>query len=294
MVAGNPPPSKRRRPSSNRLGGGGAGWYWSGSFFEGEFPMLKRALVLAAAFALPFAATAAAPRATPADVAAAVAAPGRPADAIAMDAGRRPAEVLQFMGLRQGDRALDLFTGSGYFAEIMGRAVGPTGSVMAWEPTNFMSPRARQGLAAMHERQPNVSVLVAPADVLALPAGAFDFAMINLNYHDTYWSSEQYHFPRMEPDAFLRTVFQSLKPGGTMAVIDHVANAGGDTRAVVEAMHRIDPATIRADFERAGFVFVGESNLLRNPQDDHSKNVFDPAIRGHTDRVVYRFRRPAR
>jgi predicted methyltransferase len=256
--------------------------------------MLKRALFLAAALALPLSAPAAAPRATAANVAAAVAAPGRPAAATEMDAGRHPAEVLQFAGLRQGDRALDLFTGSGYFAEIMGRAVGPTGSVLAWEPTNFMSPRARQGLAELHSRQANVSVLVAPADVLSLPTAAFDFAVINLNYHDTYWQSDQYHFPRMDPAVFLNTVLHSLKPGGTILVIDHVANAGGETRAVVEAMHRIDPATVRADFERAGFLFTGESNVLRNPADDHSKNVFDPAIRGHTDRVVYRFRRPAR
>jgi predicted methyltransferase len=89
-------------------------------------------------------------------------------------------------------------------------------------------------------------------------------------------------------------LFQATRPGGTLAVIDHVANPGGDTRAVVEALHRIDPAVIRADFERAGFVFDGETDLLRNPQDDHSKNVFDPSIRGNTDRVVYRFRRPAR
>ena len=251
--------------------------------------MLKRCLFAAALAAMPLAAWAA-----PADVAGAVSAPGRPADAIALDAGRRPAEVLRFMGLRRGDRALDLFTGSGYYAEIMGRAVGPTGSVLAWEPTNFMSPRAREGLAALHARTPNVALLVAPADIVALPERAFDFAMINLNYHDTYWQSDRFHFPRMDPAQFLRTVFNSLKPGGTMAVVDHVANPGGDTRAVVEALHRIDPATIRADFERAGFVFVGESDLLRNPQDDHSKNVFDPSIRGHTDRVVYRFRRPLR
>jgi len=251
--------------------------------------MLKRYLLAAALAAMPVAAQAA-----PADVAAAVSAPGRPADAIALDAGRRPAEVLRFMGLRRGDRALDLFTGSGYYAEIMGRAVGPAGSVLAWEPTNFLSPRAREGLAALHTRTGNVALLIAPADILALPERAFDFAMINLNYHDTYWQSDRFHFPRMDPAQFLHTVFNSLKPGGTMAVVDHVANPGGDTRAVVDALHRIDPATIRADFERAGFVFVGESSILRNPQDDHSKNVFDPSIRGHTDRIVYRFRRPLR
>ena len=79
-----------------------------------------------------------------------------------------------------------------------------------------------------------------------------------------------------------------------MAVVDHVANPGGDTRAVVESLHRIDPAVLRADFERAGFVFEAESDLLRNPADDHSLSVFKPEIRGKTDRVVYRFRKPRR
>jgi len=250
--------------------------------------MLRNCLFAAAIAIMPLAAA----QAVPADVATAVAAPGRPADAVALDAGRKPAEVLRFGGLRRGDRALDLFTGSGYFAEIMGRAIGPTGSVLAWEPTNFASERARAGLAALHTRTPNVSLLISPANLVTLPEGAFDFAMINLNYHDTYWQSDRFHFPRMDPEAFLRTVFNSLKPGGTIVVVDHVANPGGDTRAVVDALHRIDPATVRADFQRAGFVFDGESDLLRNPQDDHSKLVFDPSIRGHTDRIVYRFRRP--
>jgi predicted methyltransferase len=249
--------------------------------------MLKRALLLAAAFALPLPAYAA-----PADVAAAVSAPGRPAEAIALDAGRKPAEVLAFGGLERGDRAIDLVTGSGYFGEIMARAVGPTGSALAWEPANFLNPQSRAGLDAIKARSPNFSWFATPANAFTLPERAFDFAMINLNYHDTYWQSERFRFPRVDPAAFLRTVFQSLKPGGTIVVVDHVANPGGDTRAVVEALHRIDPAVIRADFERAGFVFVGESDILRNPADDHSKLVFDPSIRGHTDRVVYRFRRP--
>jgi predicted methyltransferase len=252
--------------------------------------MLKRALLFAALLALPLAAVSAAP----ADTAAAVAAPGRPAAALALDAGRKPAEVLRFGGLRRGDRALDLFTGSGYYAEIMARAVGPAGSATAWQPANFVNDRSRQALTDIKARTPNFSWFAAPADAVALPERAFDFAMINLNYHDTYWQSERFHFPRMDPEAFLRIVFQSLKPGGTIVVVDHVANAGGDTRAVVEALHRIDPATVRADFERAGFVFAGESDILRNPADDHSKNVFDEALRGHTDRFVYRFRRPAR
>ncbi|MBV8686257.1 MAG: class I SAM-dependent methyltransferase [Alphaproteobacteria bacterium] len=227
----------------------------------------------------------------PADVAAAVAAPGRPEDQVKLDESRKPAQVLAFEGLKRGDMALDLFTGGGYYAEIMARAVGPKGGVLAWEPANFLDDKGRKAFADLKGRAPNTGLLATPATALSLPGAAFDFVMLHLNYHDTYWESAKYGFPRMDPDAFLRTVFQSMKPGGTMAVIDHVGPAG-DTRAVVEKLHRIDPATLRADFERAGFVFEAESNLLRNPADDHSKNVFDPAIRGKTDRIVYRFRKP--
>src|SRR6185436_16146574 len=95
--------------------------------------MMKSCLFAIAIAAAPLAAV----QAAPADVAAAVSAPGRPADATALDAGRHPAEILRFMGLKRGDRAVDLFTDTGYYGEIMARAVGPTGSVLGWQPTEF-------------------------------------------------------------------------------------------------------------------------------------------------------------
>jgi predicted methyltransferase len=230
--------------------------------------------------------------ATAPDLAIAVAAPGRPADQVKLDAVRHPAEILAFEGLRRGDMALDLFAGGGYYTEIMARAVGPTGGVLAWDPANFVNDKTRAAFAELKGRAPNSGLLVTPADALSLPASTFDFVMIHLNYHDFYWESAKNRYPRLDPDAILRTLYQAVKPGGTVAVIDHVASPGGDTRAVVDKLHRIDPAVIRADFQRAGFVLDGESNLLRNPADDHSKLVFDPSIRGVTDRVVYRFRKP--
>jgi predicted methyltransferase len=39
-------------------------------------------------------------------------------------------------------------------------------------------------------------------------------------------------------------------------------------------------------------VFVKSSNALRNPSDDHNLLVFDPKVRGHTDRFVFEFRKP--
>jgi predicted methyltransferase len=225
------------------------------------------------------------------DFAAAVAAPGRPADMVKLDTVRHPAEVLAFEGLKRGDMVLDLFAGGGYYTEIMARAVGPMGGVLAWNPANFVNDKSRAAFAALKERAPNTGIFVTPANALSLPPNAFDFVMIHLNYHDFYWESAKYGFPRVDPQAVLAAVYQAVKPGGIVAVIDHVGPAG-DTRALVDKLHRIDPAVIRADFDRAGFKLEAESDLLRNPADDHSKLVFDPSIRGVTDRVVYRFRKP--
>jgi len=252
--------------------------------------MLKRALLFAAAIALPFAASAA-----PADVAAAVSAPGRPAEAVALDEVRKPVEVLRWLGLERGDRVLDYFTGTGYYAEIMARAVGPRGSVTGWNAPNFArNERIRTALAGIRERSPNTAFYATPTTALSFASDAYDFVLLHLVYHDAYWQSAQFGLPRIDPNTVTQALFRAVKPGGTVAVIDHVAAPGRETRAEVEATHRILPETVRADFERAGFVFDGETDLLRNPEDDRSKNVFDPSIRGRTDRFVYRFRRPAR
>ena len=96
----------------------------------------------------------------------------------------------------------------------------------------------------------------------------------------------------MEPDPFLKAVYTSLKPGGIVGVVDHVAAVGGNTRKVVDKLHRIDPEVVKADFKRAGFVLEAESDMYRNASDDHSLLVFDPRIRGKTDRFVLKFRKP--
>jgi predicted methyltransferase len=230
-----------------------------------------------------------------ADVAAAVAASDRPQEARDLDSGRRPAEILQFMGLKRGDRVLDYFTGTGYYAEIMARAVGPTGRVVGWNSVGFArSEPAVKALAAIRQRNSNTAFYATPTTTLSFPAASFDFAMLHLVYHDAYWESARFGLPRIDPQSVVRAVWDAVKPGGTVAVIDHVAAPGGDPREVVDKLHRIDPAIVRGDFERAGFVLEAQSDLLRDPADDHGKNVFDPSIRGKTDRIVYRFRKPAR
>mgnify|MGYP000859640245 FL=1 len=208
---------------------------------------------------------------------------------------RRPAEVLAFMGLKRGDRVLDYFTGNGYYAELMAQAVGPQGSVVGWNSESFgRNPEIRAALDAMAGRNANTSFISGPSTALSFAPASYDFVMMHLVYHDAYWESARFGLPRIDPNSVTQAIYRTLRPGGTVAVIDHVANPGRETRAEVEATHRILPETIRADFERAGFVLEAESQLLRNPADDRSVNVFTPSIRGHTDRIVYRFRKPAR
>jgi len=227
-----------------------------------------------------------------ADYAAAVSATGRPADQIALDGSRKPAEVLQFLGLKRGMTAADIMAGAGYYSEIMGRIVGPNGKVIAYEPSAFYeNDKAKALWAALSGRVSNVSVSPYPWGSFAAPANSLDFSLLHLVYHDLYWESAKYNIPRTDPSVFVRTLFAATKKGGIVGVIDHVA-LPGDTRETVEKFHRIDPEVVKADFRAAGFVLEAESPMLRMADDDHSKNVFDPAIRGRTDRVVYRFRKP--
>lgn len=230
--------------------------------------------------------------ASPADYAAAVAPEGRPGPQVALDEGRKPAEILDFLQVKPDQRVLDFFAGQGYFTRILARAVGPKGEVTAFEPDSFYGDAPSiANWNAISNAQKNVKLSVAPMKDFAAPANSFDSALLNLVYHDLYWASEQYKFPRVEPDAILVQLFKAMKPGGVVAVTDHFGPAG-DPRVVVEKLHRIDPETVKADFARAGFTFDGEGDALRIATDDQSKNVFDPAVRGKTDRFMLRFRKP--
>src|SRR5690242_3929694 len=234
--------------------------------------------------------SAAAPR--PPTIAAAVAAQGRTAKNVELDAGRKPAQVLGYLGLKSGMHVLDLFGANAYWAEIEAPVVGSKGHVTVWQPTQFYSEKSKASFDAFAAKHPNVDIVVSPFEAPQLPKNYADFVILNDNYHDTYWQSDKYKIPQMDPNAFLKAVYASMKPGAVIGVIDHVASPNDDTRATVEKFHRIDPNVVKADFKRAGFVFVKSSDVLRNPADDHSLLVFDPKVRGHTDRFVFEFRKP--
>jgi predicted methyltransferase len=223
---------------------------------------LKAAIVLFAASAFALTSCAQAPHAPAnAAIAAAVASPDRPPADVQRDAARKPAELLAFAGVKPGDRVADLIPGGGYFTRLFSKAVGPTGHVYAVVPTEFikLAPKSLAAAQAIPAQAGfgNVTVVSEPLAALAAPEAL-----------DVAW-----------------------KPGGVFIVVDHVANAG-TSDASSHTLHRIDPDTVKQQALAAGFELEAESNVLRNPEDKHEVAVFAPAVRGHTDQFVFKFRKP--
>ncbi len=222
---------------------------------------------------------------------AAVASDARPESDRARDAGRKPAAVLEFLGIEPGMAVLDLFTGGGYYAEIISNVVGEEGKVVAQSNQAYLGFVGDAFEERFSGRLANVEVLMAENNELSLEADAFDAVMLVLSFHDLYHSDPENGWPAIDGSKFLAELKNGLKPGGFVAVIDHYAEAGAPSETGT-TVHRIDAAIVVADMEAAGFVLDGQSDMLRNPDDDLSKIVFDPEIRGKTDRFIMRFKNP--
>ena len=217
--------------------------------------------------------------------------PDRPAEDVALDAARKPAKLMEFAGVKAGDRVADFMSGNGYFTRIFSRIVGPSGEVYAFIPAQQLancSPQETAGTKALERdtRYPNVRVLIDAADRFATPE-PLDLVWMSLGYHDLHDS----FMKPLDIAALNAAIFSALKPGGTYLVVDHVAASGSGLRDT-ETLHRIDPESIKAEISAAGFVLEAESPALRNPEDGHSLRVFDPSIRHRTDQVVLKFRKP--
>ena len=226
--------------------------------------------------------------AIPANITAALADKSRPEADVKRDAVRHPGEMLAFAGVKPGDKVADFMMGGGYFTAILSPAVGPKGKVYAYQSAEFITFRAayadEQKKAA--EGRANVVPLTAPLSAVGLPDG-LDLVLTVQNYHDMHLKP----FPAGTAASVNAQVFKALKPGGVYLVVDHAAAAGAPL-TVADTLHRIDPAIVKQEVQAAGFKFDGESDVLKDPADDHTANVFSPAIRGKTDQFIYKFRKP--
>lgn len=213
----------------------------------------------------------------------------RPAEDRARDAGRKPAQVIAFLGIEPGMTVVDLIAAGGYYTEVLSLAVGPQGKVYSQNNAYVLEIRDGANDKALTQRLaggrlPNVERVDREVAELGLAPDSLDAALTALNFHDIYNGRG--------PDAaaaWLAAVYRVLKPGGLLGLVDHDGNAGNDNAE----LHRVEKQIAVAAAQAAGFVVEAEGEMLRNPSDDRTRNVFAPGLRGHTDRFVLLLRKPS-
>jgi predicted methyltransferase len=237
---------------------------------------------------VPLAAVAVVAAAPPASsiIARAVADPARPADYRKADALRKPGETLACSGIRPGMIVGEFYPGGGYFTRMLSDVVGPSGHIYAIENKGWNDSVKDDQKMLAEGKWKNVSLDVQPFGTVKFPR-ALDLAWVTQNYHDMKIAK----YGQVDTVAFDRAVYKALKPGGTFFILDH-QGAPGLTDAQIEKLHRINRDVVIKEVTSVGFKLAAEGKFLRRPGDDHTKSIFDPAIRGHTDQYALKFVKP--
>ncbi len=220
----------------------------------------------------------------PANIAAAIASPDRTPAMKARDFGRKPAEVFAYAGLKSGDKVIEIGSFGQYDTTIISAAVGPSGHVYMYD-LPYMQARAETPSKAFVAAHPNAEYKIGKFDEIGFPSGV-DMVVIDMYYHDLSINN-------VNLTTFNKKMFDALRPGGRLLIVDHNAEAGSGRRDT-NTIHRIDRTLILNELKAAGFTLAVDSNMFANTTDDHKKMVFDPGERGSTDRSLFVFEKPRR
>ncbi|NVO06703.1 MAG: class I SAM-dependent methyltransferase [Rhodoferax sp.] len=253
---------------------------------------------------------------SPVRIAEIVASPDRSEADCTNDLRRKPEPMLAFIGIRPGMVALDLSTGAGYTAELLARAVGPTGRAYGQSrpPPGAHAPPPRVGAgpegnsapqlaqakpATPPVRKSSVQAIDDRAKEHALPqlfsvarpfedpvpeelVQQLDLVTLMFNYHDLTYSGVD----RVRMNA---AVFAALKPGGMYVIADH-AGRPGTGMSETSTLHRFEEDFLVREVESAGFKLIAHGDFLRNPNDPRDKNTPEPAQ--PKDEFVLKFGKP--
>ena len=204
------------------------------------------------------------------------------------DAGRRPAEVIEFLGIEPGMQVLDLMAAGGWYTEVLSIAVGPDGHVVSQNTEFGLQMREGANEKALSARladgrMPNVSRLNKETIELSADDGPFDAGLTALNLHDLYnRGGDEFTI------AILSAVYTTLKPGGIFGLIDHEGIAGNDNAE----LHRMVKADAIRVAEAAGFAVEADSDILQSDIDDMTQHMRSDGVRGKTNRFLLRLRKP--
>ncbi|HEY3639357.1 MAG TPA: class I SAM-dependent methyltransferase [Rhizomicrobium sp.] len=202
----------------------------------------------------------------------------------------KQSELIRFARVGAGSTVIDVYPGDGNWTRLFSDIVGHEGRVYSFVPAEVADfkndPVGRMQTLAKEPDRENVEAV--SADLVAIPqvTQPADVLWLHLFYHDLHTALMQKKGGTAAD--FNRAVYERLKPGGSYVIIDHVAAAGAGARDA-QPLHRIDPEFVRAEVEAAGFVLDAESTILANKDDSHAIKVFDPSIKGESDRFAFRF-----
>jgi predicted methyltransferase len=221
----------------------------------------------------------------------AVAAADRTADDKALDAGRKPAELLTFLKVGPGMKVAEIFAGGGYTTELLARAVGPTGTVYGHNTKAVLEMFAEKPWSERLARLASPSIVRVDRELDApLPPEAtdLDLVVMNLVYHDTVWLGT-------DRAVMNGALLKALKPGGELVIIDHSAKDGTGSKDAKD-LHRIEAKFVKDEVEKSGFVLDRQSDLYKNPGDARDWNAAPTGAadkRGTSDRFIFVFKKPA-
>lgn len=209
----------------------------------------------------------------------AIASPLRTDEDRQADPARHPMNFLEFAGVQPGMKVLDLAAGGGYTTQLLALAVGSKGTVWA------QADRLRPGLIKRMTEYPQANIIVAALPYEnPVPPGVknLDLITIVMNYHDIAYMP-------VDRAKMNRNLFDALKPGGRLVLIDHAAKPGSGTTAA-RSLHRIEEKVVLEEFQNAGFRLEAESADLRNPADPRELPFFK--MDAPTDKFFLRFVKP--
>ena len=222
---------------------------------------------------------------------AAVAHAGRSAADLKRDAVDHPAELLRLTGIKPGMHVADLLAGDGYYSELLSNLVGPKGQVLMLNNAafdNWAGDDRKNRLAG--NRLPNVQYRIVDLDHMDLGTATLDAIVLCKVYHDLYWVDPTGEWPKIDVPAVLDQLARALKPGGVLLLVDHSAKPGRGS-ADASALHRIEEAFARGDFEKRGLQVVATSDLLRRSDDARDQITYKGPMLGKTDKFVLVFRK---
>lgn len=208
------------------------------------------------------------------------------------DVRDKPQDVLELAGFKKGMVIADVFGGGGYYSEILSRVVGPKGRVLLLNNAPYDKYAKKEvGPRLADKRLPNVEYRVVPNDDLGLRVNSLDGALIVMSYHDLFYADAENGWPAIDSRQFMAQIVAGLKPGSRLLIVDHSAKAGA-AASDTKTLHRIEEQYALSELRSYGLEWVGSIAVLRNPADDRSLSVFDPAIKGRTDRFVHVYLKP--